>query len=250
MFSKPNSETACGMFTLPHIISLIFCLLLIALAVYLSRKFDEGKIKKTTKIMAYVFTIWEICKIAFKLSIGEFYFFDHWIPLYYCSLFIVALWLCAYGKGYAYKLGEAFILGGCILGGVAFLVVPTTSLMDYPVYHFLSIHSMLFHSSMVYMGILYIFKHQTHLGKDTYLKYAAFVGGVCVFAIILNLITGENFMIVSSPVNIPVKIINSLSEACPWLYTVCVTVLYVTLPFGISKCIKALINKITNTRMR
>ena len=45
MFSKPNSETACGMFTLPHIISLIFCLLLIALAVYLSRKFDEGKIK-------------------------------------------------------------------------------------------------------------------------------------------------------------------------------------------------------------
>lgn len=250
MFSRPNSETACGMFTLPHIISLIICLLLVALAIYLSRKFDEKKIKLTTKIMAYVFTVWEISKIIFKFAIGDIKSLDHWIPLYFCSLFIVALWLCAYGKGRIYKLGESFILGGCIIGGFAFLVVPATSLMDYPVYHFLSIHSMVFHSSMLYLGIMYIWKKKSKLDSGIFINYSVFVTFFGVLSIILNLILDQNFMILTRPVNIPIEFLNVIANKVPWLYTVGALILYIVIPFFIVKGILFIIEKLSKIKHR
>ena len=135
MFSAPNSETACGMFTLPHIISLILCMGLIILFVYLSRKISEKTLLLITKVMCAVFTLWEIAKIIFKFIIGDTYL-DHWLPLYFCSLFIYALAFLSFGKGSVYKLGEAFVSGGSIVSGLSYLIIPATSLMDFPIYHF------------------------------------------------------------------------------------------------------------------
>ncbi len=247
MFSKPNSETACGMFTLPHIISLIICLGLVVLAIYLSRKFDEKRIKLTTKIMAYVFTVWEIAKIIFKLVINDT-ILDHWLPLYFCSLFIYALWMCAYGRGRVYKLGEAFLSGGCIIGGFAFLLVPATSLMDFPVYHFLSIHSMLYHSSMLYLGVIYIWKLKIKLSKIDYLYYSVFTGSFLVLSLILNLILDQNFMIIARPVNIPIEILNTVASNVPWLYTLGAILLYLTIPFFVVKGILFIATKISKNK--
>lgn len=248
MFARPNSETACGMFTLPHILSLIACLMLVGLALYLSRKFDERKIKLTTKIMAYVFTVWEIAKIIFKFAIDDAKYLDHWVPLYFCSLFICALWMCAYGGGRIYKLGESFVIGGCIIGGFAFLVVPATSLMDYPVYHFLSIHSMLFHSSMLYMGILYIWRLKLRLDLSAFKNYSIFVGFFGAVSIILNLMLDQNFMILTRPVNIPIEFLNVIANNVPWLYTIGVLILYIVIPFFTVKGILFIIKKQTLVR--
>ena len=235
MFSRPNSESACGMFTLPHIISLIVCLGLVVLAIYLSRKFNDYKIKLTTKIMAYVFTAWEIAKIIFKFIIDEGKYLDHWVPLYFCSLFIYALWMCAYGKGRIYKIGEAFISGGCIVGGFAFLVVPATSLMDYPIYHFVSIHSMLYHSCMLYLGILYIRAYKIKLDKNDFINYSAYTGVFGIVSIILNLMLDQNFMILKNPVNIPIEPLNVIASKLPYLYTVGALMLYIIIPFFLVK---------------
>ena len=250
MFSRPNSETACGMFTLPHIISLIICLIIVGLAIYFSRKLNENKIKLITKIMAYVFTIWEIAKIIFKFIIDDAKYLDHWVPLYFCSLFIVALWLCAYGKGRVYKLGESFIIGGCIVGGFAFLVVPATSLMDYPVYHFLSIHSMVYHSSMLYIGILYIWRKKFKLDLSAFINYSVFVGFFGVLSIILNLILDQNFMILTRPVNIPIEFLNVIAKNVPWLYTVGALMLYIAIPFYFVKGILFIIEKLWKIKHR
>ena len=244
MFSKPNSETACGMFTLPHILALIACFLLVLVAIYLTRKFDSKKIKLITKIMAYVFTIWEIAKIIFKFVIGEGKYLDHWVPLYFCSLFIYALWMCAYGKGRIYKIGEAFISGGCIVGGFAFLVVPATSLMDHPIYHFVSIHSMLYHSCMLYLGILYIRAYKLKLDKSDLLNYSVYTGAFGILSIILNLILDQNFMILKNPVNIPIEFLSVIANNVPWLYTVGALMLYIVIPFFLVKGILIIIEKI------
>ena len=244
MFDRPNSETACGIFTLPHIISLIICLGLVALAVFLSRKFDDKKMRLTTKIMAYVFTVWEIAKIIFKFIIDEGKYLDHWVPLYFCSLFIYALWMCAYGKGRVYEIGKAFISGGCIVGGFAFLVIPATSLMDYPVYHFLSIHSMLYHSSMLYLGILYLRLYKINLDKKVFLNYSIYTGFFGIVSIILNLILDQNFMILRNPVNIPLEFINVIASRAPWLYTIGGFALYLLIPFILVKGIVIIIKKI------
>lgn len=245
MFSAPNSETACGMFTLPHIISLILCIGIIALCVYLTRNITEKTLMLITRIMCYVFVVWEISKIIFKFIIGDTYL-DHWVPLYFCSLFIYALIFLSFFKGRVYKLGEAFVCGGCIVSGLAYLIVPATSLMDFPIYHFLSIHSMLFHSSMVYLGIMYIYKHKVTLNKSNYAYYSLFVGAFLLLSLILNLTLNQNFMIIKNPVNIPIEIVNVIANSMPWLYTVLVIILYLTVPFFTVKLVIFIVQKLKN----
>ena len=243
MFSRPNAETACGMFTLPHIISLILCIGLIIFALYFSRKIDDKRVVLITRIMAIVFTAWEACKIIFKFAIGDT-LPDHWVPLYFCSLFIYATIFCGFFNGSICKLGEAFIAGGCILSGFSFLVVPSTSLTEYPVYHFLSIHSMLFHSCMVYLGILYVTKKGIKLNKGDYKRYLIFVGVFVSLALVLNLILKQNFMLMMNPYNIPIGFINSIAEKLPWLYTFFVIGLYLTVPFFLVKMLILIIRQI------
>ena len=245
MFSAPNSETACGMFTLPHIISLILCVGAIILCVYLSRSISEKTLLLITRIMCIVYILWEVCKIIFKFIIGDTYL-DHWVPLYYCSLFIYALIFLSFGRGRGYKLGEAFACGGCIVSGLAYLIIPATSLMDFPVYHFLSIHSMLFHSSMVYLGIMYIYKHRVDLNKKDYCYYSVFVGAFLLLSLILNSALNQNFMIIKNPVNIPIDFVNKIASSLPWLYTVMAILLYLTVPFFAVKLALFIIKRFKN----
>ena len=244
-FAPENTETACGMFTLPHIISLVLCLALICAAVYFSRKLSDGQIKKIIRILAYAFTAMEIIKIIYKIALGYTDKLDYFLPLSFCSLFIYSLWLCGYGRGLAYKIGAAFVRGGCIVGGLAFLIVPATSLMMHPVYHYLSIHSMLFHSAMVYLGIIFLIRKPVLLDKSTLTVYSCFVLGASIIAIILNILTGSNLMLLSFPLNIPVELVNTVYEKIPALYTAGAVLLYVIIPAGVSIILEKTYDRIT-----
>ncbi len=232
-----DKENACGMFTAPHIISLIICIVAIGVALYFTRNISDSTLKKLTRIFAYIFTAMEIIKIIYKFSYGYTEQLDFWFPLSFCSLFIYSLWMAGFGKGLIYKLGVSFIVGGCFMGGATFLIVPATSLMDYPIYHYLSMHSMLFHSCMIFMSILYIRKQVMEVTFANYKYYAPFVGSACVLAIIMNLIFNANLMIMRNPVNIPVGFVNDIYEACPPIFTAGALIVYVTVPYLIAMII-------------
>ncbi|MGM9665513.1 MAG: hypothetical protein ACI3XX_03125 [Eubacteriales bacterium] len=234
LFAPMDKENACGMFTAPHIISLIICIIAIGVALYFARNISDSALKKLTRIFAYVFTAMEIIKIIYKFSYGYTEQLDFWFPLSFCSLFIYALWMAGFGKGLIYKLGVSFIVGGCFMGGASFLVVPATSLMDYPIYHYLSIHSMLFHSCMVFMAILYIRKRYMDVTLKNYRYYAPFVASACILSIILNLIFNANLMIMRNPVNIPIGFINDIYEACPPVFTVFAFLAYIIIPYVVA----------------
>ena len=246
-FSPESAETACGMFTLPHIISLILCLIFIGIAVYFSRNLSDTALKKITRILAYVFTAMEIIKIIYKIAHGYTDKLDYFLPISFCSLFIYCLWLCGFGKGIAYRIGSAFIVCGCFTGGLAFLFVPATSLMMHPVYHYLSIHSMLFHSAMVYLSIVYIIKAVLPIfNKNVFYTYCSFVLLASIIAIMLNILTGSNLMLLTFPVNIPIGIINTVAESIPALYTAGAVALYVILPYGVAVLMEKLITRLKN----
>ena len=244
-FSPENAETACGMFTLPHILSLAFCLILIGVCVFYTKKLSDGTVIKITRILAIVFTAMEIIKIIYKFALGYTEYLDYYLPISYCSLFIYALWFSGYGRGFIKKLGDVFISAGCIVGGLAFLTVPATSLMMHPIYHYLSIHSMLFHSAMVYLGITYLLRSAVKLDKSALCVNLIYVGAGCLTAIVLNLITESNLMLLSFPVNIPVKIVNDVATNLPALYTVIASAVYLFIPYGVAVILqKFLFNKL------
>ena len=248
MFSPPNKETACGMFTTPHIISLIICLALVTLAIIFARRLSDKQIKTMTRIFAIVFAVLEVIKIIYKFIIGEGKWIDHWFPLFFCSLFIYALFMCGYGKGAIYRLGSSFMMTGCIIGGLAFLIVPATSLMDHPIYHFLSLHSMLFHSSMVFVGVTYLLRGHSELTLKNYASYAIFTGAPIAIALILNPILDSNLMILSKPVNMPIDFINQAYDFAPIIYQAGVTIVYIALPYFLILGIVRLIYKIKSKK--
>ena len=244
-FSAPGTKEPCGLFTVPHIVSLIACIVLICVALYVSRGISKKTIRIITLVMAIVFTIMEIIKITYKFINNDTAQLDHWVPLAFCYLFIYVLWMCALGKGFIYNLGASFICGGCFVGGSAFLIMPLTSLMAHPIYHFLSIHSMLFHSCMIYLACLYIMNKEFNvLDLKNYKYYGFFVGGTCLVSSTLNVVS--HFVPNALTANIMLLRHLPLPESFPldWLYdlvgkieapfsfyTICATLVYLVVPY-------------------
>ncbi|MBQ8344206.1 MAG: YwaF family protein [Clostridia bacterium] len=242
-FGPEDTANACGMFTVPHIISLIVCLALVGVSIYMITKISDTSLIKITKILAIVFTVTEIIKIIYKIVYSYTEYLDYYLPISYCSLFIYALWFYGFGKGAIKKVGEAFIAGGCIVGGMAFLIVPATSLMMHPIFHYLSFHSMLFHSAMVVMGVTLLLRNKTELNKNTFLYFGAYVTSAAFIAIVLNLITSSNLMLLSFPLNIPIDFVNRVAAKIPALYTVVLYLIYLIIPYSVAVIIQKIIIK-------
>lgn len=248
MFSLPSKETASGLFSAWHYISSALCVAAVILLALILRKKSDRLILTLTKVMAITLAALETVKITFKLIIGEGIYIDHYLPLFYCSLFIYALFMYGFCKGALQRAGSSFITGGALVSGLAFLIFPVTSLPDYPVYHFISLHSMLFHSCMMLMGIIFMSRQYALLNRSAYLHYCAFVSIPIVISLILNPIFESNLMLISVPTNLPIDIINKIFESAPFVYTVGACAMYLVLPFFASKAILAVINSVKNRK--
>ncbi len=217
-FAKPGIYEPCGIFSLTHIIVLIFCLVLITIFSYKIRNITIKKLNLITKIIAIVIVFLETAKIVFSF-INHQTNLDSWVPLYFCSMFIFATILSGYTRGWLKHLADAFIGSGGIIAGAMFLIMPSTSLTTYPMFHFLSCYSMLYHSLMVFLGIGYLLNGIVVLNKSLFIKYIIFCSFFSLIAIILNVILNTNFMFLREPYNIPLPFLKPLSEKFPILYT-------------------------------
>ncbi|MFQ6752386.1 MAG: hypothetical protein ACLRFL_02325 [Clostridia bacterium] len=228
MFSAKGTYPAVGLFTPTHIISIIICLILIAVLVFVSREISRERYFKYLRIVTIVVTVVEIFDICWSLMHG-YTKVRTWLPLYFCSLYIYSLWSTWSPYKFVRDCGLSFFAMGCIVAGLAFIVFPTTSFSGYPIFHYKCIYSMLFHSAMVYTGImLYITKSFEMNGKNV-LKYILFCGIFITLAIILNLIFNANFMFLDNPANIPIPALFTIYKFSPIIYTMVVVLCHLAL---------------------
>ncbi|MEN8076103.1 hypothetical protein ABFP60_04020 [Clostridioides difficile] len=237
-----------GMLTSRHMILLILSLAVLSVLIYVSRKMTNTQIRKLTKCMAIFITVLEGIKIFFNFYRG-YTWINTWVPISFCSIFIYALWLSGYGNGKWKETGEAFIAGVSIVAGSAYLIFPSTSLVIYPMWHYLSMYSMLFHTLMVYMGILYLFKLEIKLEKSRFNKFAKIYCFFAVIAIGLNTFYGSNLMLLKKPFKIPVPFLHELFASAPWLYTIVVFLVYLYAPYCITVYLNRFINRKRNIKV-
>ncbi|WP_195963634.1 YwaF family protein [Clostridium cuniculi] len=233
---------ATGMFTSRHMVLLVLSLVVLSALIYVSRKITNEQIKRLTKYMAIFITMLEGIKIFFNFYRG-YTWINTWLPISFCSIFIYALWLSGYGKGKWKELGEAFIAGVSIVAGATYLLFPSTSLRIYPIWHYLCMYSMLFHTLMVYMGILYLFKLEIKLEKSRFNKFTKLYCFFAVIAIYLNTFYGSNLMLLKKPFKIPVPFLHELFASAPWLYTIVVFLVYLYVPYYITVYLNRFINE-------
>ncbi len=224
-FSPRDVGDPCGMFTTAHIISLIICLVLIGLGIYLSRKVKDKNVFTIIKVISIMVTILEIIKIGYNFYYGYTYL-DSWFPLAYCSLFIYATWMSGFGKGIICNIGNVFLVYGGIIAGLGFLIFPSTSLQIHPIFHYLSMYSMLFHSLMVYIGILLLVKNIVVINKNNYGIYILFCLFFMIISLIINKIYDCNMMFLKEPFNLPIDFLKNVQKKIPWLYSVIIMVVY------------------------
>ena len=238
-FCKENEYEPVGMFSVGHIVTLIIFLLIVAFCAYKCRKIGKDKAIFLTKIIAIVVTVLEIIKITIAFINGEGDKLDHWVPLYFCSMFIYAAWLAGYAKGKIADLGRAFVGTGGIIAGLSFLIFPTTSFTMYPLFHYFCMYSMVYHSLMVFLGITYLLNGVVKIDKKSFIDYVIFCSVLNILAIIVNSLpiyihvdnvptSGYNYpypyytnsMFLKRAGNIPVKILCDISDKLPVIFTI------------------------------
>ena len=187
-FALPNEGEAAGLFTPAHFLLLFFTALGIALALYASRSFGARAVRKAVLILTLLLCILEVCKLFFVLVITKSTNPNEYMPLYYCSLALPAGLMSARGRGRVRRMGDAFLATGGLVGGLVFLVFPTTALLRYPALHFISWHSFFLHGLMVYLGLLLLWRG-TYRVCFSHVKYVAFLVSVmCALALAFNLL--------------------------------------------------------------
>jgi putative membrane protein len=247
-FCKEYEYEPVGMFSLGHILILIIFLLLVAFLAYKCCSLKEEKIILLTKSIAIIVTILEIIKIVIQHVNGEGDLIDHWLPLYFCSMFIYATWMAGFGKGIIQNLGKAFIGTGGIIAGMSFLIFPTTSFTMYPLFHYFCLYSMVYHSLMVFLGIVYLINGFEKIDKKSFVYYIIFCSFFNILAIIVNAILDTNFMFLKRAGNIPISLVVKLEEFSPTLFTIFMFVVCIFGTYFIIWLICLVVNKMKKRR--
>ena len=177
-FSKPGEYEPCGIFTLGHLKLIILTAICITMALKNTVTKSKNEIKNIIKKCTITMWIFEAIIITFKLCTGDIRNVNNYVPLYYCSLLLYAGLLSSFGKNKLERMGNVFLATGGIVGGVVFMILPTTSLPSYPMFHLVSIHSYIFHGVMVYLGLLINLTHYIEVEKNDIKYYASLVGCV------------------------------------------------------------------------
>lgn len=209
-----TQDQICGIFTPWHFFSIGFFIILSILAIYFSRNLSQKKAKTILFAIAVCVTAMEIIKIAIRIYKGQSG--DSWIPLYFCSLFIFAIWLSFSKNKFLQNLGYSFMAFGGILGSVAFTIFPSTSLLIFPIWHPASLHSFFYHWLMFYSGVLIMMKSLYKPEIKHSLYYFVFISIACIVAYIINSQLGTNMMFISNPFGM--EILDRLFETSKLLY--------------------------------
>ncbi len=238
MFSPADKSTACGMWSPTYILALVITLCLVALGLFFSRRMSKRAVRAVL-IAAAIFSIsTEIIKMLF---IGLTYGLTkvEWIPLYFCSCYMYALVMALSGKKALRDTGLAFLFYGGILGATAFFAYPSACIPKYPIWHFMCLRTMLYHGGMIYTGILIVLTGYYRPDRKHFAHFAAMIGIIGLLAYGINRLTGENFMYISKPLNIP--IFKTVFKAIPGLYPFLGIVLQMVGPFWVTHGIYALL---------
>ena len=230
-FAKTGEYEPCGIFTMQHFELIIITVLGIIFALKNTVNKTKDEVTQIIRKCTIIMWILEIIMIAFKLCTGDVRNLNNYVPLYYCSLLLYAGLLSSFGKGKLKRIGDVFLATGGIIGGLVFIILPTTSLPSYPMLHMVSLHSFFFHGTMIYLGLLIDITHYIELNLSDIKYFATLVGGICVLAYIINKKFGSNLMFISQ--NFPGMPIEIIYNATGRFYTLVMSIAQMTLPFYI-----------------
>lgn len=246
VFAEVGKYKPCGMFTLGHLELIVITVMCIIVALQKTVHKSKEEVKKIIQKCTIIMWCLEILKIAFRLCNGDQRNLNNYVPLYYCSMLLYAGLLSSFTSGKLQRMGDVFLATGGIIGGLVFMLMPTTSLPAYPAFHIVSLHSFFFHGTMVYLGLLINATGYIEVVASDIKYFATLVGTMCIIAYIINLIFNSNLMFISN--NFPGTPIEIIYKITGPLFTIIMCLVQMFLPFYVMYGILKLRNKLVNKK--
>ena len=187
------------------------------------------EVRRILRRDAVMLWILELVKITYRFLTGFATNLNTWLPLYFCSITLYAIVMSCSKHPFIQHIGDVFITTGGLCGGACFLLYPSTTLLLFPTLHYLSIHSFLYHGTMVYLGILLSRSGTVNLQRSDLKYYMAFTGFFCLLALVINHKLGLNMMFISAPME--GTILGPISWLLDQIYTPVLVLVQMTVPF-------------------
>ncbi|MCH4020332.1 MAG: YwaF family protein [Erysipelotrichaceae bacterium] len=230
-FADEGIYPAAGIPSKGYFVLIIATILCIYFGLKHTLQWSYTRIRSLIKTMIVILCLLEIIKIGWRFYYGYGPQLNTWVPLYFCSITLFAGILSAFAKGTLQHIGDVFLCTGGLCGGIVFLMYPATSLMSFPAFHFLSIHSFLYHGCMTYLGILMNRSGLVCLKSSDFRYYAMYVLFFCILALILNQRKDSNLMFISKPLD--GTMYQLMGKICGKLYTPLMILIQMTIPFAV-----------------
>lgn len=230
-FAKPGKYAPCGIFNFKHLILCIATIFGISYAVRHTKIKEKNDVKKIIRILTLIMWALEVIKIIYNIIVGNGHNMNKVIPLYYCSILLYAGLLSSICTGTLERIGNVFLATGGIVAGIVYIIFPTTSLPEYPMFHILTIHSFFFHGTMIYLGLIINKFNYIEIKKSDIKYYSLLVFIICVCAYVVNSFCGSNLMFISQ--DFPRTPITLIYRFTGKFFPIFMSVIQMTLPFYI-----------------
>lgn len=227
-----------SIFGTKHLILLAVCALAIPAVFFAARKW---KLEKLTKVLFSIGVVSELIKVFYYIIANEASYGGILpktdLPFHLCSIQILFIAMVRFVPSRKVKeLLLSFMIPSCLLGGIAALLIATTSSLNGG--WILTLQYFGYHCAIVAFALILLTSNVMELTVKHYVNCLKFLVGLMLFAIYINSILYDgnpniNFMYVASP---PQKGLPWLNEDQGWLvyilrYAVlvvaCVTACYI-----------------------
>jgi len=221
-FAGRGEYPPAGLFSLGHLFMLACCVIALVILIYFTKKKRAAHPYRLIRIVGVLVFILEVVKTAWGLSAGRYNDWYDYLPIWFCSLFIPFCLLAGFGKGKVRQLALIFMYYGGMIGGSTYLIFPTTSIGRYPFWHFITFHSMLYHTLMIFMSVYIVRNHLIKPSMKDFKPHVVTIILACILAYVVNENLGTNYMFLAKPANNNFLLQFALAVTGP-LYPVAVT---------------------------
>lgn len=228
---------ADGAWSWQHILAVsIYLIIMFAVAIIVGKKHRNATDKQKNKVLiitAIVINAFEIVKIiALCIRNNDPWHWRYVLPLFLCSIQLIAIPMAAFSKG---RLKEAcldFVLTFGILGATFGTVGATQIYSKYPVVSMDAMFSGITHSISGFASLYIAISGMTSMKKKNLIITLGVLIGFSVIAYVANHIVGYNYMFLMYHDGTPYSIFYNLVGGNPVLYPLIVVLIFVVYLVG------------------
>ena len=208
-------------------------IIMVAAAILLGLHFKKKDMAARNKVLIWAallingFELIKIVTCCIRTDAGDITPITHNLPLFLCSIQLIAIPLAAFAKGKLKNAALDFVFIFGILGAVMGTYFAGQNYSAYPVFSFVNVISGITHSISGFASLYIVISKMASMKKRYIWITFTILTGFCVAAYIANISLDYNYMFLMRGDGTPYDIIFNLVGGHPFLYPFLVWALFI-----------------------